>query len=214
MRVFDMRSDSILRLPRDHRQGDVGDAGFGDVHRRRRPDNLDTAYQFQYGTTSAYGQPTPTLPIGQASGVVALSATIRHLTPGTTYHFRLVAAQGSYRTTTFSAGNDLHVRALSAAGGHGGTTGTKRTARASLGSRTLGVHSGGAAIPFACKGAGSGSGRSRIAITARAAVRQALPDVSCCTGTFAANAGRSRTVYASLARSMPRSASERVPAAG
>jgi hypothetical protein len=57
--------------------------------------NLDTAYQFQYGTTTAYGQTTHTVPIGQASGVVTVSATIRNLTPGTTYHFRLVAAQGS-----------------------------------------------------------------------------------------------------------------------
>ncbi len=50
-----------------------------------------TDYSFQYGTTTAYGQTTPAQSAG--SGLVAanVASPVTGLTPGTTYHFRLVA---------------------------------------------------------------------------------------------------------------------------
>jgi hypothetical protein len=102
------------------------------------------------------------VPIGKSSGVVAVSTTIRNLTLGTTYHFRLVAAQGSY-PTTFSAGNDLKFTTLGPSGRHSSNT----NVRASLGSRTLVVQHGRTAIPFSCTGTAGGACRARISITAR-----------------------------------------------
>jgi hypothetical protein len=49
------------------------------------------AFYFQYGTSSAYDAATPTLPLGSSSTAQALSATLS-LSPGTTYHYRLVAS--------------------------------------------------------------------------------------------------------------------------
>jgi len=50
-----------------------------------------TSYQFQYGPTPAYGLQTPLAVAGSGTGSVAVSATIAGLSPGTPYHYRLVA---------------------------------------------------------------------------------------------------------------------------
>jgi hypothetical protein len=49
------------------------------------------SYSFSYGPTTAYGSQTPTLPLGPGLSPLAVSATISGLTPGATYHFRIVA---------------------------------------------------------------------------------------------------------------------------
>jgi hypothetical protein len=54
------------------------------------PNGRNTTYFWQYGATTSYGQTTPS---GVASGTapVAVTNTITGLSPGTTYHYRLVA---------------------------------------------------------------------------------------------------------------------------
>lgn len=56
---------------------------------------LQTTYEFEYGTTTAYGSVVPAVE-GEATGVVthAVWASAAGLTPGTTYHFRIVAHNG------------------------------------------------------------------------------------------------------------------------
>jgi hypothetical protein len=49
---------------------------------------------FEYGTTTAYGQATSDIPISGTSDT-ATTATLTGLTPGTTYHYRLVASTSS-----------------------------------------------------------------------------------------------------------------------
>ena len=60
------------------------------------PNGQPTSYQFEYGTSTAYGSSTPTASAGSGTGPVDVSATVTGLTRATTYHFRLVAidAQG------------------------------------------------------------------------------------------------------------------------
>jgi FG-GAP repeat len=50
----------------------------------------NTAY-FQYGTTPAYGASTAGQSVGASTAASPLVATVSGLSPGTTYHFRLVA---------------------------------------------------------------------------------------------------------------------------
>ncbi len=52
--------------------------------------------EFEYGTTSAYGSTAPcsSLP-GEGASPVAVSASLVSLTPGTTYHFRLLATSAA-----------------------------------------------------------------------------------------------------------------------
>jgi hypothetical protein len=47
------------------------------------------SFHFEYGTTAAYGSQTPTLPLNSSSSLLAATLS---LTPGTTYHYRLVAS--------------------------------------------------------------------------------------------------------------------------
>jgi hypothetical protein len=66
------------------------------------PDNQQTSYYFQYGTTSAYGSQTPTTPAGAGSQTVHVVAPVTGLSVDTTYHYRLVAVN----TTSTSVGGD------------------------------------------------------------------------------------------------------------
>jgi hypothetical protein len=77
-----------------------------------------TAY-FQYGTTTAYGSSTAAQSVGGTSGPSPLAAAIAGLSPGTTYHFRLVAenpdgvAYGGDQTFTTEAGGATSTTATS-----------------------------------------------------------------------------------------------------
>jgi hypothetical protein len=54
------------------------------------PNGAATGYQFQYGTTSAYGSVTPEVTI-TGDGKKTVTADIGALAPATTYHYRLIA---------------------------------------------------------------------------------------------------------------------------
>jgi plastocyanin len=66
---------------------DVGATLQGNVNPRGHPTN----YFFEYGTTVAYDQKTTVKFAGAGTSGVGVSAAVTGLTPGTTYHFRLVA---------------------------------------------------------------------------------------------------------------------------
>ena len=58
------------------------------------PNGSETAYWWQYGTTTAYGQSTPPVDAGSGQAPITISSTLAGLTPDTTYHYRLVARNG------------------------------------------------------------------------------------------------------------------------
>jgi hypothetical protein len=55
------------------------------------PHGLATTYQFQIGRTIAYGSHTKSYSAGSGTTAKLVSVGVGHLTPGTTYHFRLLA---------------------------------------------------------------------------------------------------------------------------
>ncbi len=71
------------------------------------PEGTVTTYQFEYGTSTAYGSRAPASPasVGSDSSAHALSASISGLAPDTVYHYRIAAtnANGTYsgRDETF-----------------------------------------------------------------------------------------------------------------
>jgi subtilase family serine protease len=120
------------------------------------PNGRNTTYFWQYGTTTSYGQTTPS---GVASGTapVAVTNTITGLSPGTTYHYRLVAMSpdpanpGQFLTqygydfelTTSSTGN-----AASGSGpGSGSGSGSGASTGSSGGSGSGGSNGGTSAPP-------------------------------------------------------------------
>jgi hypothetical protein len=54
------------------------------------PDGVPTSYQFQYGTTTAYGLQTPLTLVGSQTTKVKVTQVISGLTIGGTYHYRVV----------------------------------------------------------------------------------------------------------------------------
>ncbi len=73
--------------------------------------NAPTAYHFEYGRTSAYGNSTRTRTLPPGTSPVTVDANVTGLTEGSAYHFRLVAsnphgsATGEDRGFTTSAGS-------------------------------------------------------------------------------------------------------------
>lgn len=60
------------------------------------PHGWDTSYSFQYGPSTAYGSSWPTVLVdmGALEGAQPVVVSVPNLLPGTTYHYRLVAANG------------------------------------------------------------------------------------------------------------------------
>ena len=73
--------------------GGVANVGESTVtlNGRVNPNQAETTYFFQYGTTSLYGAQTPATPAGKGNRAVRVAAAVAGLAPDTTYHYRLVA---------------------------------------------------------------------------------------------------------------------------
>ncbi len=59
------------------------------------PEGQSTTYYFEYGTTTSYGSQTATAGAGAGMAGVKVSTSLVTLAPSTTYHYRLVATNGS-----------------------------------------------------------------------------------------------------------------------
>ena len=61
---------------------------------RINPEGSATTYHFEYGETTAYGSQTEELNVGSDSSFHAVSRFLTGLSPGTTYHYRVLATDG------------------------------------------------------------------------------------------------------------------------
>lgn len=75
------------------------------------PNGQNTVYHFDYGSSTSYGLRTGDAPAGAGVTSVAAAAGLTGLAPGTTYHYRLVAASPKGATNgrdrTFTTVRDL-----------------------------------------------------------------------------------------------------------
>jgi len=87
------------------------------LHGSINPNGKATTYQFEYGSTTAYGHTIPATPksVGSGSQAVSVNDLVTGLEAESTYHFRLVAtnaggtAYGSDEVFTTSAPAPVHV---------------------------------------------------------------------------------------------------------
>ncbi|HZV75967.1 MAG TPA: M36 family metallopeptidase [Conexibacter sp.] len=75
-----------------------------------------TQFQFQYGTTAAYGQTVDAGVTSGPAGAVPVSVAVAGLAPATTYHFRLVALRNG---SVVAVGDDRSFTTTSGLGGGG-----------------------------------------------------------------------------------------------
>lgn len=59
------------------------------------PEGQQTQYAFQWGPTAGYGHETPLTSAGSGSAVAPVNAPVGGLSPGSTYHFRVIAMNPS-----------------------------------------------------------------------------------------------------------------------
>jgi hypothetical protein len=76
------------------------------------PNNQASTYRFEWGPTTEYGNTVPDASAGSGGVAVKVSAPLTGLEPDTTYHFRIVATNGSGTTT----GPDQEFTTVNAAG--------------------------------------------------------------------------------------------------
>ncbi len=81
-------------------------SGVATVNGHVNPQGCATNYEFQYGTSTAYGHVTPLQSAGSGTAAIPVATAIAGLTPDTTYHFRIVVSSGAGA----SAGADLTFR--------------------------------------------------------------------------------------------------------
>jgi len=159
---------------------------------------IATFWEFQWGTTTAYGQNTVAAGPISDSGSDSVMAPIRGLQPGTTYHFRLVAVQGAAGVSgaaTLHGGTDSEF--TTPASGTNTSRSKSKHAKASLRSRTLDVSKGSTLIPWACAGTAGAVCKGKISLSARGSLGKI---VTCGGGTFVASTGRHHTVRAQLGK--------------
>jgi hypothetical protein len=58
------------------------------------PNGQETSYYFRYGPTFAFGSQTPTVNVGSGTVKIKVGQPITGLTPGATYHFKIIAVTG------------------------------------------------------------------------------------------------------------------------
>jgi hypothetical protein len=90
-------------------------ASTADLHASINPNQRDTHYRFEYGTSTSYGTnvPVPDGDVGSGFGNQAVTSPISGLLPNTEYHYRLVAENtlgttvGGDHTFNYSTGQEV-----------------------------------------------------------------------------------------------------------
>ncbi len=88
-------AERLRNSPRAATDGATGvDAEGATLRGTVNPEGYETSYQFEYGTTTAYGSKVPgeSEDAGSGTSNVAVSGAVSGFEPNTTYHFRLVAS--------------------------------------------------------------------------------------------------------------------------
>jgi hypothetical protein len=128
-----------------------------------------TDWQFQFGRTTAYGRATPLHSIPAGRGTTPVSAAIGHLTPGTTYDFRLVAVVASSKGVKRIYGRNETLK-------------TRSAGRVLLEHTLLVVRNGRVTVPLRCDSTTACAGHYRI--DTRAKVKGTFASVLCAAGSF------------------------------
>jgi hypothetical protein len=151
--------------------------------------HADSAWVFQYGPTTSYGHYTA--PQTVQPGFHAVSAQVTNLTPGTTYHFRLVVYQETTTDSPYNLSDDKSLTTLTTSGGNPPGKKSPGYGTASLRSRSLLVHKGTVAVPLRC--AGKSGAFCRGLLTVRTSTKQG--GIRCGGTSFSLRAGSTRTLH-------------------
>ena len=122
---------------------------------------VPTSYHFEYGPTTAYGSATPATDPGTGLGALPVTAALDGLSPGMTYHYRLVASNKA----GVNRGYDQSLTTSSTAPGPSTSSPTPAFAGVRLVSTRLTLSGKFITLKLSCPAAtvGGCSGRTRLA---------------------------------------------------
>jgi phosphodiesterase/alkaline phosphatase D-like protein len=146
------------------------------------PSEAGSTWQFQYGTSTAYGHST-TMTEADA-GLDLVSTKVTGLKPQTTYHFRLVVKQPGAPGT--SNGQDSTFRTTAAVG-------TAHLRRHHLTVRRHRAH-----VPFQCTGSAGAPCRGKVSLSIKRGSGQHARRIACGSARIALAAPHNRTVSVKL----------------
>ncbi len=93
--------------------GDASGIGTYNLSATINPNGFDTTYYFEFGTDTNYGNRTPENGAGSGNTNVIVTTQLNNLSPGTTYHYRIVAKNAAGTITgedkTFTTLNELEL---------------------------------------------------------------------------------------------------------
>jgi hypothetical protein len=172
----------------------------------------DTRVTVRYGTTTAYGSTTAVQDIGNGGTPIPFSATLAGLTPGTTYHYDIVAINGD-GTTVSSDATFATVRAVatsitksSAAGSrlaltvacNGGLSGSVCSGPMTMTSRVTSQGKSVVAVAaLVAKGKGNGKGKGK-AKPPKKGKKKVTTTVTVGAGTYSVVSGHTKTMQLNL----------------
>ena len=131
----------------------------------------DTTVIVNYGTTPAYGSSTAPQDIGASGTPVSFSANLGGLSPGTTYHFDIVAVNGDGTTVSPDA-TFTTIRATALSISNSSTTGPQLILTLACNGGTSGSRCSG---PIALTSKVTSQGKSLVAVSASAAKPKPKP---------------------------------------
>ena len=154
----------------------------------------DAITVWQYGTTTDYGQRSDTMAHPNGSGLGDAGMTITGLTPGTTYHYRLVSLLGTIDGPVVAVGADRTFTTATVSSGGGGGAGSGGGGGGGSGSGGGGSGGGGNL------GGGSGGGGGTVSVAAPSGEpgKATLDAHSAFAFAFHATAGLHGTVHFTL----------------
>ena len=126
------------------------------------PPQIFAAYAFEYGTTTNYGHTTTPQAAPAGNSLTEVTAMVTGLSPGTTYHFQLIAVIPSSTTPTFETGGDKSLTTSGSGGGGGGGGGSSGHGSLRLVARKLSVRNRKVSIPLWCVSSQSCNGSLSI----------------------------------------------------
>lgn len=159
------------------------------------PTYSDNVWAFEYSTARDFSvNPQVTKPQAVGSGTQAVSATVKGLTPNTTYYYRVaVYWQPGTGRPTYRTGDTVRFTTLAPAPQQG-------FGRAALGSAALKVRRGTALVTMRCQSGAAKKSLCLSKLTLTAQVRRHHAAVTCGTGKFSAWAPAARTVVIRLSK--------------
>jgi hypothetical protein len=133
------------------------------------PGDAAASWSVQYGTTAAYGATTVAQTLAPGTTMVAVQAPLSGLTPGTTYHYRLVADNGTDQSVgadqTFTTPTLMPTSTSPSASAPAPTAVPQHPGTLRLLSSAIAVKSGTALLPFSCSASNPDcSGTARILV--------------------------------------------------